>query len=650
MEYKYPHLCSPITIGKTVFRNRMFSSPMGGTDITADGCIGPRSLKFYELRAYGGAAAVTISECMVHPSDGSHAYRIDLSVPESLPSFTYTADAIKRHGAIPSVELSHSGQFAGTYLADKNRKASMAQWGPSDGVRADGVPVKALTKEMIDEIVAAYGNAAALVKRAGFEMVMVYAGHGWLINQFLSPLFNHRTDEYGGSLENRVRFAREVLSSVRKAVGPWFPIEVRLSGDEFVEGGYHLDEGVRIAQAIEDLVDIIHVSAGTYQKTFGITHPSWFEEHGRNVYLAAEIKKHVKKPVATIGGLSDPAMMEEIIASGKADIIYMARQLLADNQFPNKVMANRDDEIVHCLRCFTCMAERASTFTRRCTVNPLIGRENEGFGEIPKSPEPKKVLVVGGGPGGLYAAYTAARRGHQVILCEATDRTGGLLIGEAAIPFKYDMYLLGETYRHMAEKAGVEIRLNTRVDRAYVEKEAPDALIVAAGSEPLLPPIPGLRESPIMFPAEDYHLKKDQIGDTCIVLGGGLVGCEMAVCLARDGKNVHLVEMRDQLCPDANVRYRPLLMAELDKVHVDIHLNCTCKRVEGNSVFCETPEGETVEIKGDSILAGLGLVPKTDVVEELRGTAPKFFSIGNCVRPDTITHAVYQGYHAALDV
>ncbi|MBR6208428.1 MAG: FAD-dependent oxidoreductase [Oscillospiraceae bacterium] len=650
MEYKYPHLCSPITIGKTVFRNRMFSSPMGGTDITADGCIGPRSLKFYELRAYGGAAAVTISECMVHPSDGSHAYRIDLSVPESLPSFTYTADAIKRHGAIPSVELSHSGQFAGTYLADKNRKASMAQWGPSDGVRADGVPVKALTKEMIDEIVAAYGNAAALVKRAGFEMVMVHAGHGWLINQFLSPLFNHRTDEYGGSLENRVRFAREVLTSVRKAVGPWFPIEVRLSGDEFVEGGYHLDEGVRIAQAIEDLVDIIHVSAGTYQKTFGITHPSWFEEHGRNVYLAAEIKKHVKKPVATIGGLSDPAMMEEIIASGKADIIYMARQLLADNQFPNKVMANRDDEIVHCLRCFTCMAERASTFTRRCTVNPLIGRENEGFGEIPKSPEPKKVLVVGGGPGGLYAAYTAARRGHQVILCEATDRTGGLLIGEAAIPFKYDMYLLGETYRHMAEKAGVEIRLNTRVDRAYVEKEAPDALIVAAGSEPLLPPIPGLRESPIMFPAEDYHLKKDQIGDTCIVLGGGLVGCEMAVCLARDGKNVHLVEMRDQLCPDANVRYRPLLMAELDKVHVDIHLNCTCKRVEGNSVFCETPEGETVEIKGDSILAGLGLVPKTDVVEELRGTAPKFFSIGNCVRPDTITHAVYQGYHAALDV
>lgn len=650
MNQKYPHLCQPITLGKVTFRNRMFGAPMGGTDITADGCIGPRSLKFYELRAYGGAASVTVSECMVHPTDGSHAFRLDLSVPESLPSFAYTADAIKRHGAVPSLELSHSGQYAGTYLADKNKKASLAQWGPSSCVRTDGVEVRKLTREMIAEIVEAYGSTAALAKRAGFEMLMVHAGHGWLINQFLSPLFNRRTDEYGGPLENRVRFAREVLTAVRKAVGPGFPIELRMSGDEFVAGGYHLDEGVRIAQLLEDYVDLIHVSAGTYQGTFGITHPSWFEEHGRNVYLAAEIKKHVKTPVATIGGLSDPDMMEEIIASGKADVVEMARQLLADNQFPNKVMANREDEIVHCIRCFTCMAERPATFTRRCTANPLIGRETEGLGELTKSPDPKKVLVVGGGPGGLYAAYTAARRGHRVTLCEATDRTGGLLIGEAAIPFKYDMFLLGETYRHLCDKQGVEIRLNTRVDRSYVEKEAPDALIVAAGSEPLIPPIPGLRESPIMFPAEDYHLRKDELGDTVIVLGGGLVGCEMAVCLAREGKTVHIVEMRSELCPDANVRYRPLLMAEMAKCSIAIHTDCKCEKVDGNTVHCSTPDGESIAISGDNILCGLGLKPNTTVVEELRGSAPRFFSIGNCVKPDTITHTVYQGYHAALDI
>ena len=413
---KFPHLSSPITIGRTTFRNRIFSAPMGGTDITNDGCIGPKSTAFYELRARGGAGAVTVSELMVHPAtDGSHAYHLDESILNSLAAATCTADAIRRHGAIPSIELSHSGQFAGTYMTDKNRQHNLHQWGPSDGVRADGVPVRALTQELIDDFVAAYGHAAGLAKRAGFEMVMIHGGHGWLINQFLSPLFNHRTDAYGGSRENRTRFAVEVLQAVRAAVGPFFPIEFRMSGAEFTEGGYGLDEGVKIAQAVEPYADLLHVSAGTYQKAFGITHPSMFEDHGRNVYLAAEIRKHVSKPVATIGGLTDPAMMEEIIVSGMADVVYMAGQLLADPETPRKIDEGREEEIVHCLRCFTCMAERAATGTRRCAVNPLIGRELDGT-EVQPAPVRKKVVVVGGGPGGLYAAYTAARRGHRVVL------------------------------------------------------------------------------------------------------------------------------------------------------------------------------------------------------------------------------------------
>ena len=204
---------------------------------------------------------------------------------------------------------------------------------------------------------------------------------------------------------------------MHEAVGPGFPIEFRMSGSELFEGGYTLEDGIAIAQELEDCIDLLHVSAGTYQRGFGDTHPSMFKEHGCNVYLAAEIKKHVSIPVATIGGLNDPAQMEEIIKSGKADVVYMARALLADPFLPEKVMANRDEEIVRCLRCFTCMAERAATATRRCTVNPLIGREMEGDYVLP-APEKKKVLVAGGGPGGLYAAWTAARRGHQVILCE----------------------------------------------------------------------------------------------------------------------------------------------------------------------------------------------------------------------------------------
>ncbi|WP_394683343.1 FAD-dependent oxidoreductase [Schaedlerella sp.] len=373
----------------------------------------------------GGAGAVTVSECMVHPkTDGSHAYHLDTSILNSLASAAYTADAIRRHGAIPSIELSHSGMYAGTYMTDKSRQHDMNQWGPSDTVRPDGVPVKALTKEMLAEITAAYGNVAGLAKRAGFEMLMIHGGHGWLLNQFFSPYFNKRTDEYGGSLENRCRLAVEVLKAVREAVGPGFPIEFRLSGSELFDGGYDLEEGARIAQQIEPYIDLLHVSAGTYQRGFGDTHPSMFKEHGCNVYLAAEIKKHVSVPVATIGGLNDPRQMEKIIADGKADIVYMARALLADPFLPRKVMANKDEDIVKCLRCFTCMAERAATSTRRCTVNPIIGRELEGC-EVPKAPESKKVVVVGGGPGGLKAAHTAALRGHQVILMEKESELGG---------------------------------------------------------------------------------------------------------------------------------------------------------------------------------------------------------------------------------
>ena len=648
---KYPNLCKPITIGKTTFRNRMFSAPMGGTDITNDGCIGPKSTAFYELRSKGGAAAVTVSECMVHPAtDGSHAYHLDESILNSLACATYTADAIRRHGGIPSLELSHSGMFAGTYMTDKKRQHELHQWGPSETVRADGVPVKALTKEMIEEIVAAYGHVAGLAKRAGFEMLMIHGGHGWLINQFLSPLFNHRTDEYGGPLENRTRFAIEVLQAVRDAVGPFFPIEFRMSGAEFTEGGYDLEEGVRIAQAIEPYVDIIHVSAGTYQKTFGITHPSMFEEHGRNVFLAAEIRKHVHKPVATIGGLNDPAQMEEIIASGKADIVYMGRALLADPFLPRKINEGRDDEIVHCLRCFTCMAERAATSTRRCTVNPLIGREMEGD-EVRLAPVKKKVLVVGGGPGGLYAAYTAARRGHQVILCEKEKEVGGILKSEQALPFKYEMYQLSGTYGLLCERAGVEIRLGVEVTPDYVEQEAPDALIIAAGSTPLVPPIPGLHgeDGSNVIIVNNYYKDKDRCTDHVVVFGGGLAGCECAVHLGQEGKHVEIVEMRDMLAPDANVRHRPLLMAEIHK-YCTVHTGYKGLNVTKEGILCETREGKQVLVPGDTVICALGQRSRTDVVEALMDTAPFVRVIGDAARVSTITNAVYWGYHAALDI
>lgn len=648
MKRKFPHLSSPITIGRVTFRNRMFSAPMGGTDITNDGCIGPKSTAFYELRGKGGAAAVTVSECMVHPkTDGSHAYHLDTTILNSLAAATYTADAIHRHGAVPSLELSHSGMYAGTYMTDKTKQHEMHQWGACDTVRADGVKVKALSEEMIREIVEAYGQTAALAKRAGFGMIMIHGGHGWLLNQFLSPYFNKRTDKYGGSLENRCRLAKEVLQSVREAVGPGFPIEFRMSGSELFEGGYDLEEGVRIAQQLEPYIDLLHVSAGTYQRGFGDTHPSMFKEHGCNVYLAAEIKKHVSIPVATIGALNDPEQMEEIIASGKADVVYMARALLADPFLPRKVMENRDDEIVKCLRCFTCMAERAATSTRRCTVNPLIGREIEG-NEVRPAVVKKKVLVAGGGPGGLYAAYTAARRGHQVILCEKEAQLGGILKSEQALPFKHEMYELTGTYEKFARNAGVEIRLNTEVTAEYAEQENADALIIAVGSQPIVPPISGLDGDNVVV-VNDYYQQKEKVTDKVVVFGGGLAGCECAIHLGMEGKEVHLVEMRNELAPDANVRHRPLLLKEIDK-YVTVHTGCRGMEVTKEGILCETEEKEQILVPGTSVICALGQRSRTNVVEKLRDCAPYVAVIGDAGKVSTITNAVYEGYHAALDI
>ncbi len=645
---KYPHLTSPIQLGKVTFRNRIFSAPMGATDITADCCPGPRTQGFYELRAKGGAAAVTVSELVVHPeTDGSHMLHLDLETVGCLAAHTFVADAIRRHGAVPSIELSHSGQYAGTYMSDKNKKASLNQWGPSDGTRPDGRPVKALSKEQIADIVKAYGEKAALCKRAGYEMIMVHAGHGWLLHQFLSPYLNHRTDEYGGSLENRIRIVREVLASVRNAVGPGFPVEVRLSGSELFDGGYGIEDGIKIAQAVEEYVDLIHVSAGSYQFGFFNTTPPMFDEHGVNVWLAAEIKKHVKKPVATIGALSDPEQMERIIAEGKADVVYMARQLLADPFHPQKVMAGKEDRIVKCLRCYTCMAERPVTFTRRCAVNPLIGREIEGMEVLPAR-QSKKVMVVGAGVAGLKAAITAAQRGHQVILCEKTDKVGGILKSEQALPFKYEMYELGVVLERQAKDEGVEIRLNTTVTPEYVEQEGVDALILAVGSTPLVPPIPGIDGDNVIV-VNDYYLNKDKVADSVVVLGGGLAGCECAIHLGMEGKKVELVEMRDTLAADCNIRQRPILMRKVAEFST-AHTEYTGQKITADGVVCKDKDGQEVLVPGKTVICALGQRANRADVDALRRCAPFVREVGDCVRPANITKAIYEAYHAALDI
>jgi 2,4-dienoyl-CoA reductase-like NADH-dependent reductase (Old Yellow Enzyme family)/thioredoxin reductase len=637
MARKFPKLFSPLRVGNVTLKNRIIAAPMTYPVLTTDGCLTPEAIAFYELRAKGGAAAVTVSELIVDGGTGKY-YPIQVltDAVNAKDSLAAAARAVKRHGAIASMELSHGGKYA---LRDTSPRGV---FGPSAD---DGC--EEMTPEIMDGLVQCYYNAAKLCKEAGFEMLLVHAGHGWLLQQFLSPTTNHRTDEYGGSLENRARLALRVLDAVRSAVGEGFPIELRISADEYTPGGYTLEDIIGFSKLVESKIDLLQVSTGTHKGCFDKTHPSMFMPRGANVHYAREIKKHVKIPVATIGALNEPSMMEEIIAGGDADVVEMARALLADPFLPKKAMAGLDTDILRCCRCFTCMAERVATGLRICALNPVIGSEYE-LAFAPPVTEPKRVLVAGGGPGGMQCAITAARRGHSVILCEKSGRLGGALNSERGIPFKSDLFGFIDTKSRELDELGVNVRLNTPVTPELADELSPDALIIAVGASPIVPGIPGI-DGASVFIANDLHEHMDELGHTVVILGGGLVGCETAVHLARVGHDVTVVEMRPELCPDANVRHRPLLTDEMARLNITGKTGATGTRITGDGLYVTIGGAEEL-IRAQSVVVAVGQKPNRADADNLLAAAPYVAQLGDCVKPGQVTQAVFRGYFEALDL
>jgi 2,4-dienoyl-CoA reductase-like NADH-dependent reductase (Old Yellow Enzyme family)/thioredoxin reductase len=642
MKRKFPNLFSPLKVGNLTLKNRIISAPMTFPILTSDGCLTPEAIAFYELRAKGGAAVVTVSELIVHSATGKYyPVQVLMDASNAKDSLATAAHAVKRHGAIPSMELSHGGKYS-----LKNAENPIS-YGPSDEF-ADGIQIaREMPKAMINEIIEAYGRAASLCKEAGFEMLLIHAGHGWLLHQFLSPATNKRTDEYGGILENRTRLALEVIDKVRSVVGPGFPLELRMSAEEYLDDGYSFDEAIQFAKLVESNIDLLQVSTGAHEGSFDKTHPSAFVERGVNVHYAEEMKRNVSVPVSTIGALNEPEMMEDIIVSGKADAVVMARALLADPFLPKKAFIGKDDEIVRCCRCYTCMAERMMTGLRICALNPVIGSEYE-TNYIRPTVKPKNILIAGGGPGGMQAAITAAERGHNVILCEKSDELGGALKAVRGISFKKDLYKFIATKTLLMKKAGVDVRMNTEVTPDLVESMKPDVLIIAVGGEPIIPPLPGIDGSKVII-ANDLPDKYDTVEARVVVLGGGLVGCETAVHLAQKGKDVTVIEMLREVCPDANPRYRPLLLDQLDRL-------VTCKtetraiRITEEGLVCSNQSGNETLFHADTIICAVGQKPLRNVVEKLRDCAPEVIEIGDCVKAGHVTDAAFRGYWAGIDI
>lgn len=648
---KYPNLFSPITLGNITFRNRMFAAPTGNPPIAPPTYLSSECTAFYENRARGGVASVCLGDGMVHTPTGlAHPHKLRFDDPAVVPSLANTARAIRQHGAVPTVEFSHAGKYANMpNLVSKNTSTGLPPYGPDHEITADGIEIYEMPREIIYEIVRSYGEAAKVAKLCGFGMICIHGGHGWLLQQFMSPKTNHRRDEFGGCLENRMRFALMAVDAVREVVGPGFPIEFRFSGSEFTDGGYDLEEGVKIAKLLAPKVDLLHVSAGVHDDPNGcvITHPSMFDPHGRNVFLAARIKQEVDCPVATVGALNDPAQMEEIIASGKADVVEMSRSLLADPFLPMKAAAGRESEIVQCIRCFNCIHQSAAQRNTRCTVNPVIGREYEHKFDMPVVKKPKKVLVVGGGPAGMEAALIAAQRGHDVTLCDEHESLGGQLLCEAHISFKRELFEnVGQKAREM-EKAGVKVLLNTHVSRQWAENFAADAIVCAAGAAVKKPPIPGI-DLPIVKDIDDLRSADLQLGKRVVVMGAGLVGCESAIHFLREGHEVTVVGRNKDFAPDAYYWHRQAIRRELEK-GVELRLAGVVTEICGDGVIVEH-NGQREKIPADSVFCALGLSPRLDVRNELRYIAPEYYEIGDCLQPGTVFEALSQGHYIGRDI
>lgn len=639
---KYPKLFTPMKVGTLTFRNRLLSGPNMMCALNPDGSPTDYMVGYYAEKAKGGVAQVTVGDTPVEER-GFTTPRHPILTQKTVQKWSEVARAITQHGAIASIELNHGGRISNTAVT------GFQTVGPIDEVKLNGTQVKGTTKADLEEIANAFGEAAKVAMQAGFQMVMLHGAHGWLLDQMLSPKFNTRTDEFGGSLENRAKFPLMVIAAVRKAVGPKVPIEYRI-GPELAEGGLSMDEVVQFCLLIEDKVELIHVSAGLdTDPNFAVkTHPTMFLPHMPNVKYAAEVKKHVSKcPVVTVGSVVTPAEAEQVLEDGKADAIAMVRSLIADPFLPQKAREGHDEDIRPCLRCLDCLTGMQTKTKFACAVNPRTGHEFRLDATEKPVQRKKTVLIAGGGPGGLEAAATAAARGHQVILVEKSDSLGGLLKFTDYDSLKADLKRLKDHLIYRVEHSDVEVRLNTEVTPELVAEIKPDALFLALGSTPVVFPLPGIETAQH---ATTAYTNLDALGKTVAVMGGGLVGCETALFLAETGRDVTIIEMQNDVAPDANWMHRVGMLqsfAQQENLHVRTGLRCMAVTEEG--VETQDKDGNTVVIPAESKVYAFG--QRSVAADKLMALdVPVIRIIGDCHQVGKTNGAIFDGYHAAMDL
>jgi 2,4-dienoyl-CoA reductase-like NADH-dependent reductase (Old Yellow Enzyme family)/thioredoxin reductase len=643
-------LFRPIKINNLELKNRIVMPALNTKFGSEWGAVTERMIDYYLERARGGVALITIENtCIDWPVGKAGTNPIRADDWKFVQGLHDLAEAVHPYGTRIATQLQHPGRQGSSMTSAEGQQ--LVAPSPIPCLPTGAEMPHELTVAEIEALVGKFVTGAAITRTAGFDAVEIQGAHGYLITEFMSPYTNQRTDEYGGDFEGRMKFPLSIVEGIRGNVGPDFPIIFRLSGDEFIEGGMTLEDTKRIARRLEAAgVDALSVSAGIYES------PPWYSRIfptmgmpvGCNVPLAQEIKKVVKIPVIVAGKLGNPLLAEKVLRAGQADLIAIGRALLVDPELPRKAREGRLDDIRPCLYCNEYCSGNISRMWRiSCQVNPSLGQEKEY--RIKPAEKAKRVLVVGGGPGGMEAARVATLRGHRVTLCEKGESLGGQMIPASVPQFKRPIAEQVDYLKNQVRKLGVKVQLGKEVTPAFVKRLRPDVVVVATGATPIIPNIPGVRRKKVAT-AIEVLLGEKRVGKKVVIIGGGEVGCDVAWFLAEKGKKVTIVEMLLGLATGMNMFSQLYLLDKLTQLGVETLIGTTAKRITKEGVVAVHMNGETRLIEGDTVVLATGFRPDNKLEKELRGTAPEVYAIGDCAQAGKIGGAIHSAARVAREI
>lgn len=645
----YPHIFTPIKIRNLELKNRLVFSPVvSGHAGVVDGQVTEALVQFLGAQARSGVGMVTIGASPVDQGRARDFFgSLSVCRDEDIPGLHRLVEEVHRYGAAISCEILHAGR-----IAQPNALAGRKAWVPWLAPDMDPEHFEEITEEQMDEVIDLFCKAAVRLRDAGFDMVLIHGAHGNLVSAFFSPLTNQRTDEYGGSFENRMRFPLKLVKAVREAVGEEMAIDFRISQNEYVEGGTTLEDVIAFLKEASPYIDDAHLSGGWIFDPVYVKYmmPGYPQERCLNIPRTSIVHEQLDIPVTCVGNIPDIATAERILAEGKADIVAMARNILADMDFVNKAYRGEADTIRPCLRCIECASRPAKGGGVRCSVNPQLGRELY-YRYIPKVEEPKKVVIVGGGPAGMMAAQTARKRGHDVVLFERNEALGGRLQEASALFCKQDhhaRYLAWDVRETLA--CGADIRLGVEATPEIVMAEQPDEVIVACGGDYIYPPIPGIRGENVITASEaDLSLKP--VGKNVVIVGGGITALECGIQLAYEGHEVSIIDRNaeDDLWREVMNELRSGLIELRDRHGVKLIDQAMVNEIRVDSVAYERA-GEVSEIPADTVVLACGLRPNAELIRSFREMMPQVTVVGDARATGNIFSANMDAFNVAVEI